>query len=61
MGPGYGFFLGDVFFSFGRSWAALWIVQAVLHTHSTLLVYLPAKRIFTPPLPTRALLAAACL
>ena len=47
VGPGYEFFLAFVFFLFGHSYVAVWIIQALLHSLTALLTFLTAREIFS--------------
>ncbi len=46
VGPGYEFFLAGIYFLFGRHYEMVWIISALLHALSALLVFLVAKEIF---------------
>ncbi|MBI5045986.1 MAG: glycosyltransferase family 39 protein, partial [Candidatus Niyogibacteria bacterium] len=46
VGPGYELFLAAIYFLFGRHYEAAWIINALLHALSALLVFLIAKEIF---------------
>ncbi len=46
VGPGYEFFLAVIYYIFGHSYEAVWVLQALLMVLSALLVFLTAKEIF---------------
>lgn len=46
VGPGYEFFLAGIYFLFGHHYEAAWIINALLHALSALLVFLTAREIF---------------
>lgn len=46
VGPLYQYFLASVYLVFGRSYSAVWILQALLHTISVYFIYLSAKILF---------------
>jgi 4-amino-4-deoxy-L-arabinose transferase-like glycosyltransferase len=46
VGPLYQYFLAGIYFVFGHSYEAVWILQALLHSISVLFVYLSARIIF---------------
>ena len=46
VGPGYQFFLAGIYFIFGRSYEAAWIINALLHVLTALLAYFLSKEIF---------------
>src|SRR3989344_8472566 len=45
-GPGYEYFLAIIYYFFGRSHEAVWIIQAILLGLSTLAVYFLTKLVF---------------
>jgi len=61
VGPLYEFFLAIIYYIFGHSYKAVWIMQALLHTISALLIYLTCLIIFKEPenKKTIALMASA--
>ncbi len=49
VGPGYVYSLAAVYRLFGHQLEAAWIAQSLLHTLSTLLVFLLARKVITDP------------
>lgn len=45
-GPGYEFFLAGIYVVFGHHYEAVWVIQALLHTFSALLLFFIAKKLF---------------
>jgi len=45
-GPAYEFFLAGIFYVFGHSYPAVWIIQALLHALTAFLVFRIAKLVF---------------
>lgn len=58
-GPGYTIFLAGIYYIFGYSWTAVYVVQSFLMTATLLGVYLLAKRLFSARVATISL--ALCL
>ena len=46
-GPAYEFFLAGVYWLFGHSYAAVWVIQALLRGLSVFLLYLTTKEVFS--------------
>ncbi len=59
IGPGYEFFLAGVYFLFGRHLEAVWILQALFHALTVLLVFLIARLVFNSTLWRSAISIAA--
>ncbi len=57
-GPGYEFFLAGIYRMFGHSLEAVWIIQALLHALSALLLFLIARRVVKAQGETVGLVAA---
>ncbi len=60
-GPGYEFFLAGVYALFGHSYAAVWVVQAILHAATAGLVFLIGRRLFSEGGIVIGLVAAASI
>lgn len=61
IGPGYEFFLAGVYGVFGHHQEAVWIIQALFHALSVLLVFLMSRMVFEDALwhPTVGIIAAS--
>jgi len=47
VGPGYEFFLAGIYYVFGHHYEAVWIMQALLHALSALLLFQICRRLFS--------------
>lgn len=59
VGPGYQFFLAGIYKIFGQHWPMVWVIQALWHLLSGLLIFLIAKKLFSQAGDKIGLLAAA--
>ncbi len=60
-GPGYEFLLAGVYFVFGHRFEPVWVLQALLHALTALLVYAIARELFAQNGRQAGLLAAAAI
>ena len=58
-GPAYEFFLAGIYFFFGQSFEAVWLIQALLHILTAYLIYLICRKIFAEKGELVGLIAAA--
>jgi len=58
-GPGYEYLLAGIYKIFGHHYEPVWVIQAMLHIFSVLLIFLTAKLLFGEQKNKMALIAAA--